>query len=78
MLEDHVYRNTGETFKLKKQSSFFWMNFTIGTAGPLDPVFHPLSLLSVYGDRTDLSFSYPLSSATGKPKITSFTSSAES
>lgn len=48
VLEDHAYRNTGETFKLKKQSSFFWMNFTIGTSGPLDPVFHPLLLLSVY------------------------------
>ena len=51
VVEDHLYRNTGEMFKLQKQSSFFWMNFTIGTSGALDPLFHPLSLLSVYALR---------------------------
>lgn len=76
MVEDNIYRNTGERFKFQKQSLFFWMNFTIGTSGPFDPVFHPLSLLC--DDRTDLSFSYPSLSANRKRKMASFISSAES
>lgn len=45
VVEDHSRR---KKFKLQKQSSFFWMNFLTEVSGPTDPIFHSLSLLSVY------------------------------
>lgn len=81
VLEDHVYRNTGEMFKLKKNNHPFsgWISL-LGPQVPQTLFFTHFrcSQFMLYGDRTDLSFSYPPSSATRKPKITSFTSSAES
>lgn len=73
MVEAHIYSNTGRRFKLQKQQLLLIM----GTSGLLHPIFRSLSRLC--STVTEFILLCPaLSTATGKPKLTGFNSSAES
>lgn len=76
--EDCIHRNTGEKFKLQKQSSLFWMHFLTELSGPTDTTLNPLSLLSLYALRWQSWSFLLLVSFILPPKMMSFTSSAKS